>query len=71
MDRKLYQAKKYTQQYSSINPPVWGFDARLTTLFCKKICQEIQKGKPDAIWQNLLRKAMAQKGLSCQQFDLQ
>jgi hypothetical protein len=35
-------------------------------LLCKRNCHEFpKKRKPDAIWQNLLRKAMAQKGLFC------
>jgi hypothetical protein len=50
-------------------PPGWGFDARVTTLLCKKLLLlHPKKRKPDAIWQNLLRKAMAQKGLFCQRW---
>jgi hypothetical protein len=49
-------------------------DARLTTLFCKKIIVvNFKEMKTDdliprnkEIWQHLLRKALAKKGLFCQ-----
>jgi hypothetical protein len=50
-------------------PPGWGLDARLMTLLCEKkniLLQNPKKRKPDQIWQNLLRKAVAQQVLFCQ-----
>jgi hypothetical protein len=50
-------------------PPSWGLDARLTTLLYKKIIvsksKEVKTGHSNSrqIWQNLLRKAVGQKGL--------
>jgi uncharacterized membrane protein len=45
-------------------------DCRLCSVFKKNIyiymSRNPKKWKPDAIWQNFLRKAMAHKGLSCQ-----
>jgi hypothetical protein len=43
--------------------PGWGLDAGLATLLCKKmIVAKLNKLKADEIRQNLLRKAVAQKG---------
>jgi hypothetical protein len=53
-------------------PPSWRLDARLMTLLCKKIIVTKSKeaksrwSNSRQIWQNLLRKAMAQRGLFCQ-----
>jgi hypothetical protein len=50
---------------------VTSLDARLMILLCKKIVSKSKEVKARwsnlrQIWQNLLRKAMAQKGLLCQ-----
>jgi hypothetical protein len=44
-----------------------GWDAGLTILLCKKkiLLRNPKMWKPDQIWQNLLSKAKAQKGLLC------
>jgi hypothetical protein len=43
-----------------------GLDAGLTTLICKKMnVAKSKEVKPDAIWQNLIKKAMDQKELFC------
>jgi hypothetical protein len=43
----------------------WELVARLTTLLYKNVVTKSKDVKQDAIWQNLLRKAMAQKGQFC------
>jgi hypothetical protein len=41
-------------------------DARLKTLLCKKIIvAKLKEVKTGYTWQNLLRKAMVEKGLFC------
>jgi hypothetical protein len=61
--------------YYTENKHIWSsgcrLDARMTTLFCKKITvvksKEAKTGWSEVqICQNLLRKAMAEKGLFCQ-----
>jgi hypothetical protein len=48
----------------AIGPPGWGFDAKPTTLRSKNniVAKSKEVRKPDAILQNLLRSAVAQKG---------
>jgi hypothetical protein len=50
--------------------PGWWLDARLATLPCKKkiLLKNPQKWKPDAIWQNLLKKWL-KKGSSANDDD--
>jgi hypothetical protein len=43
-------------KYRDLFPQDWGLDRRLTTLLCvKKKSRNSKNGKPDQIWQNLLK----------------